>query len=533
VNLVLTSPVPIVMLWGPEGIMIYNDAYSVFAGGRHPRLLGSPVLEGWPEVADFNRRVMDIGLKGGTLSFKDEHLVLHRHGAPEDVWADLNYSPILDETQTPAGVFAIVVETTGRVLAERRRRDAEASLRELNATLEQRVEERTNALRAAEAHIRQQQKMEAVGKLTGGVAHDFNNLLQAMSACLQMVGKRTKEPSIENLLSAGQQAVDRGAKLVQQLMAFSRQQSLNPTSFDVRDHLVNKAGLLERALREDVRRKTDYAPDLWPIEADPTQFELAILNLTVNASDAMPAGGTIILGADNVSFGDRGPDGLKGDFVRIWVADTGTGMTADVLSHACDPFFTTKAVGRGSGLGLSQVYGFCRQSGGTMLIDSTPGEGTVVTLILPRSTHAAKAEPNDPQRAYSATPGARVLVVEDEPLVAGAVTAALRDLGYAVAHASSGDEAVERLQDGEPVDVLFTDVIMPGRISGLDLAREAQRILPGLPVVLATGYSEKAAKTTDMNVTVLAKPYRIENLVAAIESALYREQTASRATPTP
>lgn len=527
-NIVLTSPVPIVMLWGPDGIMIYNDAYSVFAGGRHPRLLGSPVLEGWPEVADFNRRVMGVGLKGGTLSFKDEHLILRRHGDPEDVWLDLNYSPILDETQTPAGVFSIVVETTARVLAERRRQEAEASLRELNATLEQRVEERTNALYAAEAHIRQQQKMEAVGKLTGGIAHDFNNLLQAMSACLQMVGKRSKEPSIANLLSAGQQAVDRGTKLVQQLMAFSRQQSLKPTSFDARDQLVNMSGLLERALREDVRRKTDFASDLWPIEADPTQFELAILNLTVNASDAMPAGGTVTLGADNVSFSDRGPDGLKGEFVRIWVADTGTGMTPDVLSHACDPFFTTKAVGTGSGLGLSQVYGFCRQSGGTVLIDSTPGEGTLVTLILPRSTHAPTAERSDLHRAYAATPGARVLMVEDEPLVAGAVTAALRDLGYAVAHAPSGDEALSRIREGEPVSVLFTDVVMPGRIGGLDLAHEARRVLPGLPVVLATGYSEKALQTTDMGMTVLAKPYRIENLVAAIESALHREKSEPR-----
>ncbi|MGE5538325.1 MAG: ATP-binding protein [Gemmatimonas sp.] len=518
INLILASPVPMVMLWGPEGIMLYNDAYSAFAGGRHPRLLGSPVLEGWPEVADFNRRVMDVCMGGETLSFQDERLILHRHGTPEVVWLDLYYSPILDERQSPAGVLAIVVETTTRVLANEHRRTAEANLRELNATLEQRVEERTNALRRAEAHILQQQKMEAVGKLTGGISHDFNNLLQAMSACLQMIGRRAKDPSITNLLAAGHQAVDRGTKLVQQLMTFSRQQSLRAEAFDVREQLLGMSGILERALRENIHCQTSIDADLWPVEADPTQFELAVLNLVVNARDAMPDGGSIAFGASNVTFGGEGPDGLSGDFIRFTVTDTGSGMNADVAARACDPFFTTKEVGKGSGLGLSQVYGFCRQSGGTVLIESAPGTGTTVLLLLPRASRAPQRSHVHAASDQTVTPGTRILMVEDEPLVAGAVRAALADVGYAVIHATSGDEAVARLRDGVAVDVLFSDVVMPGSVSGVQLAHEARRLRPGLPVVLATGYSEEAAKTAE--VRVLAKPYKLETVITAIESAI-------------
>lgn len=634
VELILASPVPIVMLWGPDGIMIYNDAYSVFAGGRHPRLLGSPVLEGWPEVADFNRRVMAVGLGGGTLSFRDQHLILYRNGMPEDVWMDLSYSPIRDEAGRPAGVLAIVVETTERVLAEQRQRQAEEALRLLNRTLEQRVAERTadrdrmwrlstdimlvarfdatitavnpawaallgwsedellgthfldlvhpddraaterevgrlehglttlrfeNRYRhkdgsyrwlswtavpderfihavgrdmtaekeaAAELErtqeaLRQAQRMEAVGQLTGGIAHDFNNLLQALSACLNMVGRRTAaDPSLRPILEAGQQAVDRGAKLTQQLMTFARRQSLRPEPFDVRDRLLGMSGLIERALRADIEVRIEIGAGLWPIEADPTQSELAILNLAVNARDAMPGPGKLGISAANTPLVEDGPERLTGDFVQVQVADTGTGMTPEVLARVFEPFFTTKEVGKGLGLGLSQVYGFCRQSGGAVRIDSRPGRGTTVTLILPRAAGAGgkRAERSSADRLV--TRGARVLMVEDDPLVTSTVVAALGELGYVVAHAATGDEALARLRAGETLDLLFTDVVMPGSVSGIDLAREAGRLRPGLPVVLATGYSEDVAGAAGLR--VLPKPYRVEDLAAAIEAELAR-----------
>lgn len=310
-DIVLASPVPIVMLCGADGVMIYNDAYSVFAGGRHPDLLGKPVLEGWPEVADFNRRVMDVGLRGGTLSFRDRHLVLHRHGVPEDVWMDLNYSPIRDADGCPRGVLAIVVETTQRIVAERRRREAEEALRQLNANLEQIVDERTRELRRAEEQLHHAQRMEAVGQLTGGIAHDFNNLLQALSACLTMIGRRSAEPSLRPILEAGQQAVSRGGRLTQQLMAFARHQTLRPQPFDIRDRLVGLSGLIERALRADIAVRMEPGPGLWPVEADPTQFELALLNLVVNARDATPGAGTLAIGAENFACQEGDPDGWR------------------------------------------------------------------------------------------------------------------------------------------------------------------------------------------------------------------------------
>ncbi|ROQ01407.1 PAS domain S-box-containing protein [Stella humosa] len=518
VDIVLASPVPIVMLCGTDGVMIYNDAYSAFAGGRHPGLLGMPVLDGWPEVADFNRRVMDVGLRGGTLSFRDQHLILHRHGVPEDVWMDLNYSPIRDAAGQPSGVLAIVVETTERIVAERRRREAEEALRLLNANLEQIVGERTQALRQAEEQLHHAQRMEAVGQLTGGIAHDFNNLLQALSACLTMIGRRSAEPAVVPLVEAGQQAVARGGRLTQQLMAFARHQTLRPEPFDVRDRLAGMAGLIERALRADISVGMQPRPGLWPVEADPTQFELALLNLVVNARDAMAGRGELVIEAENCRLDGSDIDGLCGDFVRVAVRDDGSGMPPEILARVFEPFFTTKAVGKGSGLGLSQVYGFCRQSGGVARIESAIGQGTTVAMILPRAARPAMAAVDPPAIQAAVTGGARLLLVEDDPLVASLVASTLGDLGYAVALAASGEEALARLQAGLTIDLLFSDMVMPGAISGADLAREAIALRPGMPVLLATGYSEELAELSGLR--VLAKPYRIDDLTAAIEQAL-------------
>ena len=246
------------------------------------------------------------------------------------------------------------------------------------------------ALHQAEDQLRQAQKLEAVGQLTGGVAHDFNNLLQALGGCLTMIGRRTDDPKVRPLLDAGQQAVDRGAKLVQQLMAFARREGLRPEPIDLRDRVLAMSGLLERALRADIRLVTRFGPGLWPIEADPTQFELALINLAVNARDAMPGGGALTVEAANVTLAAGDLSGLKGDFVRLSVTDTGCGMAPEVLVKAFDPFFTTKEVGKGSGLGLAQVYGLARQSGGTAWIESEPAVGTTVNLLLRRSVEPVR-----------------------------------------------------------------------------------------------------------------------------------------------
>ncbi|WP_448208062.1 PAS domain S-box protein [Azospirillum sp. sgz302134] len=383
--------------------------------------------------------------------------------------------------------------------------------------------EADSALRQAEDQLRQAQKMEAMGQLTGGMAHDFNNLLQAMGGCLAMIARRTDEPKVKPLLDAGQQAVGRGAKLVQQLMAFARRDSLRPEPIDVRDRLLGMSALLERALRADIRLETRFGAGLWPVEADPTQFELAVINLAVNARDAMPTGGRLAIEAENVTLPPGNPRGVIGDFLRLSVTDTGSGMPSDVAARAFEPFFTTKETGKGTGLGLAQVYGLARQAGGTAWIDSAPGRGTTVNLLLRRSraVPAAALAPGFAAPAEGATRGGRVLVVEDDPIVAMTVSTALEDVGFAVTCVTTADEALPILAAGD-VDVLFSDVVMPGSMSGVDLAREAQRRFPGLPVILATGYSEDIARAD--GIQVLSKPYRIDDLVRRLDAALEAER---------
>ncbi|MBP2296518.1 PAS domain S-box protein [Azospirillum rugosum] len=376
------------------------------------------------------------------------------------------------------------------------------------------------ALQQAEEQLRQAQKMEAVGQLTGGVAHDFNNLLQALGGCLAMIERRSREPQVRPLLDAGQQAVARGAKLVQQLMAFARRDSLRPEPISVHDRVLGMTALLERALRADIRLETRFGAGLWPVEVDQTQFELAVINLAVNARDAMPTGGRLLIEAENVTLPPGDPKGLEGEFLRLSVTDTGSGMAPEVAARAFEPFFTTKELGKGTGLGLAQVYGFAQQAGGTACIDSEPGRGTAVTLLLRRSGTAPAAEAAPATAAANPAaphrPG-RVLVVEDDPVVAMTVGTALEDAGFSVLSAATADEAMPILSS-TAVDVLFSDVVMPGSMSGVDLAREAQRLHPGLPVILATGYSEEIARAA--GIPVLSKPYRIDDLVRRIDRAL-------------
>jgi signal transduction histidine kinase/CheY-like chemotaxis protein len=367
--------------------------------------------------------------------------------------------------------------------------------------------------RRAEKGLAQLQKMEAIGQLTGGVAHDFNNLLQALSGCLHMIDKGASEPRLKTILEAGQQAIGRGAKLTQQLMGFARREALRPEPVDIPDQVLGMSELLARALRENIKVNLELERGLWPALVDTTQFEMAILNLAVNARDAMPSGGTLHVAGMNCMFGPgEQADGLVGDFVRVTISDTGSGMPPEVLEHVFDPFFTTKEVGKGTGLGLSQVYGFARQSGGTVQIESTPGKGTRVHLLLPRSEQAAIAE-RKVRWADGTIEGLKVLFVEDDPIVGAMVGAALEDLGCEVTRAATAEEALEALQRGIEVELLFSDIVMPGK-TGIELAKEARVLRPGLRIVLTTGYSEDAARLDGAR--VLAKPYRIETLVKVL-----------------
>ncbi|MBP2295421.1 PAS domain-containing sensor histidine kinase [Azospirillum rugosum] len=383
------------------------------------------------------------------------------------------------------------------------------------------------ALEQARAELLQVQKMEAVGQLSGGIAHDFNNLLQALSGCLKLIERRAAEPAIRPVLEAGNQAIEHGTKLVRQLMSFARQQDLRPEAVDVRDRVLGMSALLARALRADIRLESDFAPSLWAVQVDPTQFELALLNLAVNARDAMPHGGALVVRACNQALPAGDPRGVTGDFVHLTITDTGSGMPPEVLGRAFDPYFTTKDVGKGSGLGLSQVYGFVRNSGGAAWIDSAVGKGTTVHVLLPRSP-ASPPVPADvvAEQRPQARRSARVLVVEDDAIVSMTVAAALEDVGFVVERAVTADDALPILAAGG-VDLLFSDVVMPGTMNGVELAREAQRRQPGLPIILATGYSEDIAKAA--GIEVLPKPYRVEQLIKLFDKVLSKAAEAPEA----
>jgi len=372
-----------------------------------------------------------------------------------------------------------------------------------------------------EETLRQAQKIEAIGQLTGGIAHDFNNLLMVISGGLDMLDRRKDPQGRERLLTGMRQAAQRGTALTRQLLAFSRSQSLAPKAVDLALHIGGMRDLLDRSLSGAVQVKVQFVPDLWPVEADPGELELVIINLAVNARDAMPNGGLILIEACNAP--DEDVMGLRSDFVRLTVTDSGTGIPEEVRPRVFDPFFTTKEIGKGSGLGLAQVYGFARQTGGTVWIESECGRGTRVIMLLPRSEHMPEQPVADDHGADA--PGNRligsVLLVDDDEEVAALVGEMLEHLGYRVTHAASATDALSTLQNGCTVDIVFSDIMMPGGMNGVELAREIRTRALGVPVLLTSGYAEAAQQAAAAEgVHVLAKPYRLEDLATALREAI-------------
>ncbi|HEY5337293.1 MAG TPA: PAS domain-containing protein [Rhizomicrobium sp.] len=903
VGVAVHSPVPIVMLWGTDGVMLYNDAYSVFAGGRHPQLLGSKVREGWPEVADFNDNVMKVGLAGETLSYKDQELTLYRTGKPEQVWMNLDYSPIMDESGKPGGVIAIVVETTERVLAERsaalekehlvqseqrlqvalsagsgvgiwdwdvqadrvfaderfarlygvpldralagaplaeffavihpddakrieapiaraletggefseeyrliqpdgdvrwvlaqgkvkldengnalrfpgvsfditarkktealllaseaqfrgfaqampnqvwaatpkgqldwfndqtlqysgldferlsvegwasmvhpddigaaaaawaaalasgknyetefRLRHADgvwrwhlaravpvlddagtilrwigtntdiddqkataAALRELNVDLERKVIERTQArgltwqvtpdlmgalnsqgyfetsnpawqamlgwsedevahmsifemlhpddlertregfaltqigqpairfpnryrckdgsyrwiswvgvpedgmvyctgrditeerekeaeLLLAQDALRQAQKMEAVGQLTGGIAHDFNNLLQGIIGSLDRVQHRIaagRHGDVDRFLKAAVDAANRAAALTHRLLAFSRRQTLDPRPADVNRLIGGMEELIRRTMGPEIGVAVVGAAGLWPVRVDASQLENTLLNLCINARDAMPNGGKLTIETANKWMDARAArerELPEGEYVTLCVTDTGTGMSPEVIERAFDPFFTTKPLGQGTGLGLSMIYGFVRQSGGQVHVHSQIGKGTTMCLYFPR--HSGNAEDGDDAsvsgEAVEPGFGEVVLVVDDEATVRMLVTEVLLEAGYKTMEAPDGPAALRILQSGVRIDLLITDVGLPGGMNGRQVADAARELRKDLKILFITGFAENAAIGNGhlgAGMEILAKPFAMSTLGSKVREMLER-----------
>jgi PAS domain S-box-containing protein len=403
-------------------------------------------------------------------------------------------------------------------------------VRRINETLEARVRERTRELETTQETLRQAQKLEAVGQLTGGVAHDFNNLLTVLSGNLDLLDRQVRDASARRLIDAAHRAVQRAAKLTQSLLAFARRQDLHPETVNANRVIKEVSELLRRAAGDRVEVQLLLSPTLDPCRIDATHFEAALLNLVANARDAMPvSGGRISIETENATVGEEeltaDPGTKPGRFVCVKVGDTGAGMTPDTLKRAFEPFFTTKDIGKGSGLGLSQVYGFAKQSGGFVRLASEPGIGTTVRLYLPHSEDLVVDRAEDlgagmAPRAHAVRAEA-ILVVEDDADVRDTVAEGLRTLGYDVVTAEDGGSALAILERGAAVDLLFTDVSMPRGMGGDELARRAQRLRRGLKILLTSGYAVAARDGALLEqFTVLAKPYRSDDLARAVRAAL-------------
>lgn len=387
-----------------------------------------------------------------------------------------------------------------------------ADLEEANAKLKAETAERERV----EATLRQAQKLQAVGRLAGGIAHHFNNLLTVILGNLDIVRRRDLDPlAREKRLAAAEEAAVRAGKVTRQLLTFSGRQHLRPNLFEPDVHLPDLSALIAGSLGSEVVMEFAFPPGLWPVRVDAPELELAILNLCINARDAMSDGGRLRVSADNRTIHDQRLE-LEGDYLAIEVADDGAGIPAELLSKVFDPFFTTKDVGSGTGLGLSQVHGFAHQSGGAVDIESVVGVGTTVRLYLP--VYADSESPADAKTPADAR--RTVLVVDDDVEVAEVAASILSSCGFEVRLAYRAQGALDLLRRGERVDLIFSDIVMPDGMSGIDLATEVARLRPELPILLATGYSDSLDKAEARGFPILSKPYRASELCNRIEALL-------------
>ena len=504
------------MIWStrPDGYHdYYNDRWYEYTGVPP----GSTDGEAWngmfhPEDQERAWSVWRTCLETGD-PYHIEYRLRHRNG--EYRWVLGRAQPVRDADGTITRWFGTCTDIQDIV-------DAREVLTRSREELERAVQERTRQLSTAEAQLRQSQKMEAVGQLTGGIAHDFNNMLAVVIGALDLLERRVAQGKMDvgKYVTAARDGATRAAALTQRLLAFSRQQPLAPVPVDANLTIMGMLELLVRTIGEEVSVETLLAEDLRHAMADPGQLENVILNLSVNARDAMPGGGVLSIETLNVHLDEEEASGVgisPGDYVLIAVRDTGAGMSPEVAARAFDPFFTTKGVGKGTGLGLSQVFGFVRQSGGHVAIDSAPGEGTVVRVYLPVHDGALpEAERPSERRQF---PRGRadevVMVVEDEDRVRAWSVEALRELGYTVVDAHDGPEALRLIEAGQAIDLLFTDIVMP-EMTGRELARRAAEHIPGLRMLFTSGYSREEAGAGD----VLAKPFALDQLASWIRAAL-------------
>ena len=679
VDMVLHSPLPMALLWGPQLTHLYNDAFARLAGDKHPHAFGQPTHTAWPELKSVTEPIYQRVLQGQTHRCRDQQWRLPFAGRLCDVWLDLTYGPVHDESGHVAGILVTAIETSerrrmaleferrseaslkaqqeseerlqlalaaaealgtwdwdisedrfiadehfallhgveprlsrqlpisaylegvhpedramvtrsikhcithgteyaeeyrllhtdgelrwvfvrGRCYKDRHgrpkrflgaaldlteRKRTEEALRNLNETLEERVIARTRQLaeanhrlqnemaerERAEEALRHAQKMEAVGQLTGGIAHDFNNMLTGILGSLDLMQRYIANGRIDEIgrfTEAAVSSANRAAALTHRLLAFSRRQSLDRKPLDANELVCSLEDLLSRTTGDHIVLRLQLTDELWPVSTDASQLENALLNLVINARDAMPDGGELTVETANVYLDGDDLNTLEpvkaGDYVMIAVRDNGSGMTPSVLAKAFDPFFTTKPIGQGTGLGLSMIYGFAQQSGGHLRLDSVPGQGTRVELYLPR-LHVIPTEAPATPTAVDAPPaiaGETVLLVEDEPAVRMLVLDLLENLGYTALQAQDAKSALAQLESEQRVDLLVTDVGLPG-MNGRQLAEIARQHRPSLKVLFMTGYAQKAAERQgflEHGMDMVAKPFTLDQLANKIRTMI-------------
>ena len=535
-DVVLRAPTALAVLWGASGIAIYNDGCRPLLGRRHPALFGSAIARVWPELAQLHADALAAARIGQSWSLRGHHFAPTDEGGAE-AWLDIDVSPIPGPEGELAGLLAVVVDQTERVRAER-------DLTRLNEYLEARVAERTEALataietlnaeiaerQAAEEELRQSQKMEAVGQLTGGIAHDFNNLLTGIIGGLDMLQRRLAQGRLEDLsryATVAMSSANRAAGLTHRLLTFSRRRPLDPKIIDVNRVVAAIEDLLRRTISEKIDLELEMPASVWRLQCDPNQLENAILNLAINARDAMPEGGRLHIATANATLDDdraKRWDMAPGQYVCVAVSDTGLGMPPDVAEHAFEPFFTTKPLGVGTGLGLPMIYSFARQTGGGVRIDSEVGQGTTVSIYLPRCLEegAVAADTAAEAAAYPGGAGRVVLVVEDEQSVRSLVMEVLQEQGYRGISATDGTSALEVLKSDAHVDLLISDVGLPG-LDGPQLVAAALRHRPDLKVFFMTAYAKEALSgraALDKPIAVLPKPFTVEALLNQVRLCL-------------
>ena len=505
---------------GPLSDYIHIEANAAYA--RHtgiPNVVGQKLREMVGEEADgWVERYGSVLRTGNVIRFQRELVATGRH---------LEVSSFRIGSFEDRQVAVLFKDITDRVRVE-------AARKHLQETLETRIAEALSEREKIESALRQAQKMEAVGQLTGGLAHDFNNLLAGISGAFEMINARLaqgRHGDVEKYLSAGHGAARRAAALTHRLLAFSRQQTLSPRPLVVNRLLPDFAELVRRTVGPAIEVETIGAASLWTTLVDANQLENALLNLCINARDAMPDGGKITIETGNRWLDERGARerGLDaGQYVSVCVSDTGIGIEKVNIERVFDPFFTTKPIGQGTGLGLSMVYGFARQSNGYVRIYSEVGQGTMVCVYLPRF-HGEEDVASETLNAevIETGSGKTVLVIDDEPTVRMLVTDALSDLGHACLEAGDGPSGLKFLQSDAPIDLLITDVGLPGGMNGRQIAEAARRLRPNLQVLFITGYAENAVLNhghIERGMEVLTKPFAVDDLVRRVSRLLQIDQ---------